>query len=129
MVKDGINMSPGVCLDCGERLRGRSDKKFCSDQCRNNYNNRVNREQNSYVRNIHNLLRRNRRILADLYENGHLKVHRDALIVAGFSFGFFTQMVEPADGAWCWYCYEYGISELDDDYLKVLLNPHMPGEF
>ena len=121
-------MSARVCLDCGERLRGRSDKKFCSDQCRNNYNNRVNREQNSYVRNIHNLLRRNRKILADLYESDHLKVHRDALVVSGFSFGFFTQMVEPEDGSACWYCYEYGISELNNDYLKILLNPNIQEE-
>lgn len=122
-------MSPRVCLDCGERLRGRSDKKFCSDQCRNNYNNRVNREQNSYVRNIQNLLRRNRKILADLYEGDLLKVHRDALIVSGFSFGFFTQMVEPEDGSTYWYCYEYGISELDDDYLRIVLHPNIQGEF
>lgn len=25
---------------CGKTLKGRPDKKFCSDKCRNNYNNR-----------------------------------------------------------------------------------------
>ena len=29
------------CLDCGDSLRGRTDKKFCSDQCRNSYNNKL----------------------------------------------------------------------------------------
>lgn len=27
------------CLFCGSELKGRSDKKFCNDFCRNNYNN------------------------------------------------------------------------------------------
>ena len=30
------------CLDCGAVLHGRADKKFCNDQCRNNYNNQLN---------------------------------------------------------------------------------------
>ncbi|MFA6947300.1 MAG: DUF2116 family Zn-ribbon domain-containing protein, partial [Pedobacter sp.] len=29
------------CLDCGAALRGRTDKKFCDDQCRSNFNNRM----------------------------------------------------------------------------------------
>lgn len=114
---------PGrTCLDCGEKLRGRSDKKFCSDQCRNNYNNRINRESNAYVRNIHNLLRKNRKILADLYDSGILKIHRDALVVAGYSFGFFTHMVETDGKGVCWYCYEYGLTDLDNEYLRVIMN-------
>ena len=27
------------CLSCGKLLKGRVDKKFCDDYCRNNYNN------------------------------------------------------------------------------------------
>lgn len=115
-------MSGRICLDCGEKLRGRSDKKFCNDQCRNNYNNRLNRETNIYVRNIHNLLRRNRKILLELFESGKTKVHRDALIISGYSFGFFTHMVEPERGPVCWYCYEYGFSELENDYIRIVMN-------
>ena len=28
------------CLECNDVLHGRSDKKFCSDACRNTYNNK-----------------------------------------------------------------------------------------
>ncbi len=83
-----------VCLDCGAKLLGRSDKKFCSDQCRNNYNNRLNRDQNNYVRNVHAQLRRNRKILSDLLDSGHHRIHRDALIAQGYNFTFFTHLVE-----------------------------------
>lgn len=108
-----------VCLDCGARLLGRSDKKFCSDQCRNNYNNRLNRDQNNYVRNVHAQLRRNRKILSDLYEDGHSRIHRDALIAQGFNFTFFTHLVETREGLRWSYCFEYGFRESDKGYLVL----------
>ena len=32
------------CLECGEAFNGRIDKKFCSDYCRNTYNNKINND-------------------------------------------------------------------------------------
>ena len=37
-----------TCLECGEKIVGREDKKFCSDGCRNAYNNKINKELNWY---------------------------------------------------------------------------------
>jgi predicted nucleic acid-binding Zn ribbon protein len=108
-----------VCLDCGARLLGRSDKKFCSDQCRNNYNNRINRDQNNYVRNVHAQLRRNRKIIADLLDNGHGHIHRDALIAQGYNFTFFTHLVETQEGIKWAYCFEYGFREAGRGYLEL----------
>jgi len=108
-----------VCLDCGARLLGRSDKKFCSDQCRNNYNNRLNRDQNNYVRNVHAQLRRNRKVLSDLFEAGHHRIHRDALLARGYNFTFFTHLVEPREGLKWLYCFEYGFRESGEGYLEI----------
>jgi hypothetical protein len=110
------------CLDCGDVIRGRTDKKFCSDQCRNNYNNRLNRDTNNYVRNVHGLLRRNRRILADLYLEEKRKVHRDALIALGYNFSFFTHIIENSRGNRFIYCFEYGYSEIGNDFLELNQN-------
>lgn len=41
------------CLKCNTPLYGRSDQKFCSDNCRNNFNNVLNQKPN----NIKNLKR------------------------------------------------------------------------
>lgn len=108
-----------VCLDCGAKLLGRSDKKFCSDQCRNNYNNRLNRDTNNYVRNVHALLRRNRKILSELLDDSHYRIHRDALIARGYNFNFFTHLVETTNGARWAFCFEYGFSEAGKDYLNL----------
>jgi hypothetical protein len=110
------------CLDCGEIIRGRTDKKFCSDQCRNNYNNRLNRDTNNFVRNVHGLLRKNRRILADLYNDGKLKVHKDALFALGYNFSFFTHIIESSDKRKFHYCFEYGFSETGNDFLELKYN-------
>ncbi len=109
-----------VCLDCGARLLGRSDKKFCSDQCRNNYNNRLNRDQNNYVRNVHAQLRRNRKVLSDLFEDGHHRIHRDALFALGYNFTFFTHLVETSEGQRWSYCFEYGFRETGEGYLELM---------
>uniref|UniRef100_UPI00374D4ADE DUF2116 family Zn-ribbon domain-containing protein n=2 Tax=Ferruginibacter sp. TaxID=1940288 RepID=UPI00374D4ADE len=54
------------CLTCGKTIKGRTDKKFCDDYCRNGYNNQLKAGDNNYVRNINNALRKNRRILESL---------------------------------------------------------------
>ena len=110
------------CLDCGDTLRGRTDKKFCSDQCRNNFNNRQNRDSNNFVRNVHGLLRKNRRILADLYSDGKVRVHKDALFALGYNFSFFTHVIETSQGYKFHYCFEYGYREAGDDFLELKQN-------
>ncbi|HRZ33187.1 MAG TPA: DUF2116 family Zn-ribbon domain-containing protein, partial [Flavobacterium sp.] len=42
------------CLECGEKIIGREDKKFCSDGCRNSYNNKINKDSTNLMRNINN---------------------------------------------------------------------------
>ena len=110
------------CLDCGDVIHGRTDKKFCSDQCRNNYNNRLNRDSSNFMRNVHGLLRKNRRILADLYNDGRLKVHKDALFALGYNFSFFTHIIESSGGQKFQYCFEYGYSEIGDDFIELKQN-------
>ncbi len=67
-------MDKPTCLECGYEITGRSDKKFCSDQCRNTYNNRLKQDANNFVRNVNAILRKNRRILEDLNPTGKTKV-------------------------------------------------------
>src|SRR3546814_5057939 len=74
------------CMDCGEPLVGRADKKFCDDACRANYNNRRNSGESGYLRKVNNILKRNRKILAKLSPEGGGKVKWKTLINDGFNF-------------------------------------------
>ncbi|MDN3579666.1 hypothetical protein [Mucilaginibacter flavus] len=108
-----------TCLDCGEPLHGRADKKFCNDLCRNNYNNQLNSNSYNLVRNINNILRRNRRVLEELNPTGKTKTTRKKLAAKGFDFDYITSVYQTKAGAVYLYCYEYGYLFLEGD--EVLL--------
>lgn len=109
------------CLVCSEPLKGRSDKKFCSDACRNSYHNELNRDDINFIRNVHNILRKNRRILADLYYDGKTKVHKDHLIVLGYNFQFHTNTYTAKNGDICYFCYEQGYKKIDKDHYVLMV--------
>lgn len=108
------------CLDCGEVLHGRADKKFCNDQCRNNYNNQLNSDSYNLVRNINNILKRNRRILEELNPTGKTKTTRKKLAAKGLDFDHHTSIYQTQTGKQYIFCYEYGYLFLEgDDVLLV----------
>jgi len=111
-----------TCPECGEKLIGRVDKKFCSDQCRNTYNNRLNSDASNTVRNINNILRKNRRILQDLNkQSGKTMVSKDTLLTNGFNFTYFTSSYKTQKGSEYRYCYEQGYLFLEDKNLFLLV--------
>ena len=81
-------MSSKQCPECGDKIIGRTDKKFCSDGCRNTYNNRMNKDQKNLMRNINNRLRKNWRILEQLNPDHKTKKSRAQLIALGFDFNY-----------------------------------------
>ncbi len=108
-----------VCLDCGQALIGRADKKFCDDACRSNYNNRQSSEETALLRQINTILKRNRRILEKLNPDGKVKLKRKMLVSEGFHFDYITSTYDTAKGDQYRFCYEYGYLLLDKD--EVLL--------
>ena len=46
------------CLACGKTVKGRIDKKFCDDYCRNVYNNRTKSDDNALIREVIQILKR-----------------------------------------------------------------------
>ena len=113
---------PKTCLQCGKQLRGRSDKKFCDEYCRNNYNNQLKAQVNNYVRNINNTLGKNRRILekclAEAEEIG--KTTRQKLLQSGFQFKYITHTYTNKKGNTYFFCYDYGYLPLDNDWFLVV---------
>jgi len=113
-------METKQCLECEEQVRGRIDKKFCSDLCRNSYNNKQNSDSTSYVRNITNILRKNRRILAEFISDETAKTSKNKLIERGFVFRYITNTYTTQKGATYYFCYEYGYLPLENDYYFLV---------
>jgi hypothetical protein len=111
-----------LCPECGEKIIGRADKKFCSDQCRNTYNNRLNSDNTNTVRNINNILRRNRRILESLNkQSGKTMVTRETLLTNGFNFTYHTHTYKTQKGYTYHFCYEQGYLFLEDKSMYLLV--------
>ena len=68
-------MNKKKCLECGDSFKGRIDKKYCSDYCRNTYNNKVNRDSKNLIRNTNNRLRKNYNVLTKLNKTGKVKIY------------------------------------------------------
>ncbi len=108
------------CLECNEKIVGREDKKFCSDGCRNAFNNKVNKDSNNFMRNINNKLRKNYRILTELNIDGKSKTTRNKMMSKGFDFEFFTNILNTKTGNTYYFIYEQGYLFLENDYLMLV---------
>lgn len=108
------------CLDCGKPVFGRADKKFCSDGCRNSYNNKTKQASTNYIRNVNNILSKNRRILEELNPGGKTKKHKDQLLKKGFDFDYFTNVYTTKEGSEYRFCYEQGYLLLDAGFILLV---------
>lgn len=108
------------CLECGEPVIGRIDKKFCSDYCRNTFNNKVNKESKNLIRNINNRLRKNHRVLTELNKSGKTKVTRRKLLDRNFDFSHFTSIYTTKAGNTYFYIYDQGYLALENDYYLLI---------
>ena len=113
-------MEKRKCLECKKPVIGRIDKKFCSDYCRNSFNNRVDRESKNLIRNINNRLRKNFRILSDLNSKGKTKVSRNRLYDKGFDFQLFTSIYKTKSGNIYFYVYDQGYLALENEMFLLI---------
>jgi hypothetical protein len=113
-------METRLCPECGEPIKGRIDKKFCSDLCRNSFNNKVNSDSNNFVRNVNNALRKNRRLLEEHLSGDTTVVTKQKLSNKGFNFGYYTSHLLTSNHHQYYWCYEYGYRYLENDQIMIV---------
>jgi hypothetical protein len=118
LVKKEVNK---VCETCGDKIKGRADKKFCSDDCRTSYHNTMNRDSSKFMKNINNILRKNRRIMATLNPDGKSKVSKTQLLDEGFNFAYHTNEFKTKAGKTYYFCYDQGYIQLDDGLFGLVI--------
>ncbi len=109
-----------TCLECNDKIVGREDKKFCSDGCRNSYNNKINKDSTNFMRNVNNKLRKNYRILIALNVEGKSKTTRAKMLSKGFDFEFFTNILNTKTGNTYYFIYDQGYMALENDYFMLV---------
>lgn len=116
-------MTKRECLQCGKKLVGRSDKKFCDTPCRNAYY-AATREQEevAYVKKINSILLKNRKILVSLMEGKGKKAYFDRTLLAsnGFNFQYCTGTYVNRQEKMYFYVYDFGWMEFSLQEIMVV---------
>lgn len=102
------NENPRTCIYCGKRIYGRSEKKFCNVDCKNNYNSRLKAETKakgvSDQRETINTIKNNYQILLGYKaKENELTVNHvteKELLEKGFNPDFLTSYIESGSGLW-----------------------------
>jgi DNA-directed RNA polymerase subunit M/transcription elongation factor TFIIS len=105
------------CKECGSLMHGRSDKKFCSDLCRNAYHNKRTAILNPAVKRINRALQKNRSILALVEQD---IIPREELLDEGFNFKYETHRTVLENGTVCHYVYEQGYMLIDAQTIRLI---------
>ncbi len=109
-----------TCIECGISIMGRADKKFCSDACRNSYNNTQNKDSTNLVRTINNRLRKNYRILKALNPEEKTKTTKAKLDAKGFDYSIFTSIYTTKAGTVYYFVYDQGYLPLDGGFYALV---------
>ncbi|MBO4537228.1 MAG: DUF2116 family Zn-ribbon domain-containing protein [Bacteroidales bacterium] len=94
------------CIRCGAPLRGRADRKFCSDACRTDYHNERRRQEEKALREVNRILASNWKILSAQIRQGRTRLPGAELAALQFNFGVYTatQWRFPRRLYWCYNC-------------------------
>lgn len=111
---------PRRCLYCNEILKGRSDKRFCNDNCRSNYHNQNQNTQEHYIKTVNKQLRTNRSALKKACPWGKATVRKKFLKQMGLDFKHITHTWKSQYGNLYFFCYDYGYTQVNDPE-KVLI--------
>lgn len=109
------------CLKCGKEFSGRTDKRFCSLECKNSYHNTQRRQE--YVNIVNAALQRNRLLLQKLLFNAQSTriIERKLLEDLHFRFDLITGYSRSSEGRVIHKVYEYNWIELLDDQISITL--------
>jgi hypothetical protein len=110
------------CVECGHPLRGRTDKRFCDDTCRNHHNNALRAREDIIIKDINKILKMNRRILQSLVPDGAGSGNSNTrqLQFMGFHFNYSTHSQVKENGETFFFCYDFGYLILDEGKVLVI---------
>lgn len=115
-------MKKQTCLNCGAKIHGRSDKKFCGIDCKNAYNYTKRQETKSVTKIIDQLLHKNHHILSTLIgtQRKRMKIDRLELEKMGFSFKYITGYYVNSQNKKYHYVYDFAWMEFSNQEIMII---------
>ena len=110
------------CMECGDVIIGRTDKKYCGDQCRFLSNNRKKIATEWPILELNKTLRKNRMILKTLCPAGRSVVRKEVMDAMQFDGSVFSSIFVTNKRQIYYLCHEYGFTPiLENGVQKALI--------
>ena len=108
-----------ICRECGANLLGRSDKKYCSEECKNSFNNRANWSDRAYRVKINAILSKNRRVLNTVLEEVGSVCPKEELLKRGFNFKYVTSIQNISKKNIRYECYNIAYEQSKYKFITI----------
>lgn len=114
-----------TCKICNKRLVGRKDKIFCSVKCKNYYHVNLRKATTLVVKELDNILHRNRSILLEIMGKNKTQctIERVVLEKKKFRFKYHTHHHINSKGKTYYYVYDFAWMAFSDDRVLVVRKP------
>ena len=120
----GINeftMTTRKCPVCETMIVGRSDKTYCSDQCRSLANSEKKKISEWPIIELNKTLRKNRTILRTLCPAGRSVVRKEVMDAMGFDITVFSSIFVTGKRQVYYLCYDYGFTPILEKGIEKAL--------
>lgn len=86
----GKGYTAHICEACNEEFVGRRNAKYCTETCKNNFNNARIRGRDGTLRKYFRVIEKNYKILTEAIESGTVEISHLDLIKVGYKTDYFT---------------------------------------
>ena len=114
-------MTNRKCPVCETIIVGRSDKKYCSDQCRSLANSEKKKISEWPILELNKTLRKNRTILRTLCPAGRSVVRKEVMDAMGYDITVFSSIFVTGNKQIYYLCYDYGFTPILEKGIEKAL--------
>jgi hypothetical protein len=109
------------CIECQKEIVGRTDKRFCTINCKNNFNYRHRIETKKITKTVDGYLHRNREIIELLMGTSKKETFdRNVIVRTGFKFDYFTGIYTNKEGKMYRILYDYAWLDFSDQKILIV---------
>jgi hypothetical protein len=113
------------CKQCGKIInpdKGRADRLYCDELCKNRFHNQVKMMENGELQRIDLILKKNHRILKKMFlKKQHDEIANEKLLKEGFDFDYHTHhVISKIKKNEFIFCFDYGYCTLPGQKVKII---------
>ena len=116
-------MAAPKCIVCNRGMKGRSDKKFCSVRCKNQYHRDLRQSIQPAVKKVDDILHRNYAICLELtkdLQDSKLMISKLELEKMGFKFNYYTGSYLNSQNKTYHYVYDFRWMEFSTQMVMIV---------